>query len=69
MCGGKVSASAMVFSCFQPMLVVTENVWQILLTAHRIQTEDTAVTVYLGTQGMEKPLVQVFILRIRQYFS
>ena len=56
----------MVFSCFQPMLVVTEDAWQRLLTAHRMQTEGTAVTVYLVTQGMERPRVQVVNLRMRQ---
>ena len=56
----------MVFSYFQPMLVVTEDAWQRLLTAHRMRTEGTAVTVYLGTQGMERPRVQVVNLHMRQ---
>ena len=61
-----MNAPAMVFSYFQPMLVVTEDVWQRLLTAHKMQTEGTVVTVYLVTQGMERPRVQVVNLRMRQ---
>ena len=61
-----MNASAMVFSCFQPMLVVTQDAWQTLLTALRMRTEGTAVTVYLVTQGMERLRVQVVILHMRQ---